>query len=239
MSATPSQSGNADDPSTGTFSREQLQLPPSGRSEVEWLHSAEECPLVLQRRHKTSRSIDRKKELLALWIKLGRPHPVILRHGIPLEGSGGRELRELCEWSWEMANEFENGNESVGSTPLVPSRVPDTRAQERFRGASHRRIADAREPWPRRSLSRLRKRLALRMLLIHLRRQADLLALQSKRTPVLSRILERFVVALGLLIFGPRKLLRSSAQTPFPSIEAMRDTLLPLARRTPQDSRVQ
>ncbi|HEV3273009.1 MAG TPA: hypothetical protein VGZ93_12580 [Candidatus Methylacidiphilales bacterium] len=83
------------------------------RSEVDFLHSLEQCEAALRRADKTRLPLSRRKELLDLWIKLGRPHPVSLRRRmLGLDGEDRRQkeylmdLEDLVDWSW---NSFKNG----------------------------------------------------------------------------------------------------------------------------------
>jgi hypothetical protein len=97
---------------SGRFDRrnpEYLELLTLGRlrSEVDFLHSLEQCEAALRRADKTQLPLSRRRELLDLWIKLGRPHPVSLRRRmLGLDGEDRRQkdhlmdLEDLVDWSW-------------------------------------------------------------------------------------------------------------------------------------------
>jgi hypothetical protein len=86
----------------GTFQSDQLVFSYPPRSEIDWLHAVEAC-FVLQNRLAHILPLVRQKELLSLWIKLGREHPAILRQKVldrRIEDS--ILLRHLLAWSWGL-----------------------------------------------------------------------------------------------------------------------------------------
>lgn len=50
-----------------------------GHSEIEFLHGFQSCEALLDRADKTGLAVNQGRDLLPLWIELGRPHPVTLR----------------------------------------------------------------------------------------------------------------------------------------------------------------
>lgn len=85
---------------------EQFSIP-SLRSEIEFLHGFEACSGSLDYADKTLLLSRRGNEVLSLWKRLGRPHPVVLRthllglwHWANLPDSVDlREVEDFLDWS--------------------------------------------------------------------------------------------------------------------------------------------
>lgn len=106
------------------------------RSEIELLHGLEGCPdLLLRAVQMSPRSYPRGRYLLNLWIKLGRPHPAVLRARLlALEGReplpvwlDRSEGTGLVDWSYAAyADMAADSLAQSGSLALLTTPLPGT-----------------------------------------------------------------------------------------------------------------
>lgn len=83
---------------------DQRTFPASLETEVDMLHYLEFCPMIKSVFDSSGISeTGLTNSMICLWIKIGRPHPVIIRQNIH---SGKQEpedeLVELLGWSWNL-----------------------------------------------------------------------------------------------------------------------------------------
>jgi hypothetical protein len=102
---------HAADPKLGLYNDQTLQfltLRPD-RSEIEFLHGFESCRVALDHADKTRQLCLRGLVLLPLWIRLGRPHPLVLRRfllgsqwpSVDLSEVDPKQIEDFVDWSCE------------------------------------------------------------------------------------------------------------------------------------------
>lgn len=101
------------------------------RGELECLHSAELSPEAFSPSQRLEIDLT---PLLSLGIKLGRPHPAVLRRALlgidgsfpayDLTGVNLSDVEELVNWSWELFHA--ESNLAQGTPPIAEDRYKDS-----------------------------------------------------------------------------------------------------------------